>query len=179
MTFNNTSAKRINGFTTVVKQCLLLVVVACLLGWIFYYPVLKSFSGNVMTRIKQLDELRNKADQLKKIQFVDLVTAKNMFDQQEAIFLDARSQPEYYQSSIGGAIGISLQSVIKGEVVVEQLLPDKSEKIITFCNGGESDAGLEMAKELIKRGYTNVSVLGAGYSDWKMAGYPVYEPEEE
>lgn len=171
-----------NNFKTAVKQCLLLIIAACILGWTLNFPLfLKSFNGGLLAEIhkKQLDDLKAKAEQFSPgIRFVDLVTAKKLYDDRQAVFLDARSSAEYLASSIAGSVGISLMSVVKGEVAIERLLNDKEKIIVTFCSGGECDVGVEMAKELLGRGYKNVYVLGEGYPGWEMAGYPVFKPDQ-
>ncbi|WP_165859214.1 rhodanese-like domain-containing protein [Desulfofundulus salinus] len=142
--------------------------------------VVKSLSGELLAEIqqKQLADLKAKAEQLSPdIKFIDLVSAKKLFDERQAIFLDARSPEEYMEGTITGSIGISLMSVVKGEVEIEKLIPDRNAVIVTFCSGGECDVGVEMARELVDRGYTNVYVLGEGYPGWLEAGYPVFKPE--
>ncbi|SFQ99491.1 rhodanese-like domain-containing protein [Desulfoscipio geothermicus] len=165
---------------TALKQCLFLVVLACLLGWTFNYPlVVKSLGGELLAEIqqKQLADLKAKAEQLSTdIRFIDLISAKKLFDERQAIFLDARSPEEHAAGTITGSIGISLMSVVKGEVVLEEAIPDHNAVIVTYCSGGECDVGVEMAKELVERGYTNVYVLGEGYPGWLDAGYPVSNP---
>ncbi|MCL4441215.1 MAG: hypothetical protein M1609_11690 [Firmicutes bacterium] len=47
-------------------------------------------------------------------------------------------------------------SVVKGEAEIDRLLPDKEQTIISFCSGGDCDVGVEMAKELMNRGYATL-----------------------
>ena len=127
-----------------------------------------------------MNELKSKAAKLSSnIIFIDLISAKKLFDEQQAVFWDARSAEEYQESTIKGALGISLMSVVKKEVNIEQLLPNREATIVTFCSGGECDVGVEMAKELVDRGYENIFVMGEGYPGWKDAGYPVFKSNQE
>ena len=170
-----------NLFITSLKQCTLLLIVSCFLGLVVYFPlVVQSFNGELSSKIqeKQLNDLKAKAEQLSgDIRFIDLVSAKKLYDERQANFLDSRSEEEYHASSIPGALGVSLLSVVLQKVKLEEILPDKERSIITFCSGGECDVGVEMAKELIDRGYLNVFVLGEGYPGWEEVGYPVSKPE--
>lgn len=164
-------------FGLALRQCLLLVLLACMLGWSLNYPLFKeSFGSGLRIQIqkKQLADLKAKAEQISPgIRFIDLVSAKKLFDERQAIFLDARSPKENAEGSISGSIGISLMSLVKHEVDIEKEVPDRNAVIVTYCSGGECDVGVEMAKELVNRGYANVFVLGEGYPGWSDAGYPV------
>jgi rhodanese-related sulfurtransferase len=168
-------------FGSAFKQCLLLVSLACLLGWTLNYSLLmKSFGSELRIEIqkKQLADLKAKAEQVSPdIRFIDLVSAKKLFDERQAIFLDARSPKENAEGSISGSIGISLMSVVKREVDIKKVIPDRGAVIVTYCSGGECDVGVEMAKELVNRGYASVFVLGEGYPGWSDAGYPVFKPK--
>lgn len=170
-------------FIISLKQCGFLLIVSCFLGFVFHSSlVIQSFAGKLTVEIqqKQLNDLKAKTKQLNgDIQFIDLVSAKKLYDEQQAIFLDSRSDEEYQTSSVQGALGVSLLSVVQEKVNIEQILPDKERSVVTFCSGGECDVGVEMAKELINRGYRNVFVLGEGYPGWEQAGYPIYKPEVE
>lgn len=171
------------NFGSAVKQCLILVLISCALGLVFNLPmVVNSFDGKLLGDIqrKQLADLKAKAKQLSPdIRFIDLISAKKLFDEQQAYFLDARSPEEYRESAIAGALGISLMSVAKGEVDLESYLPDQESIIISYCSGGECDVSVEMAKELVDMGYRNIYVLGEGYPGWEEAGYPVFKPDQE
>ena len=171
----------LNQLITSLKQCGFLLVVSCFLGLVFHSSlVVQSFNGELSSKIqeKQLNDLKANAAQLSgDIRFIDLVSAKKLYDERQVNFLDSRSEEEYQASSIQGALGVSLLSVVLQKVKLEEILPDKERSIITFCSGGECDVGVEMAKELIDRGYLIVFVLGEGYPGWEKVGYPVSKPE--
>lgn len=164
-----------------IKECVLIVVFAFLLGGILNYSlVIKSFDSTLKLEIqqKQLAELKAKAKQLSpEVSFVDLVSAKKLYDDGLALFLDARSPEDYKHIHIAGAINLPVTSVVRGEVDLEKVLPDKETILVTYCDGGECDISVELAKELIDRGYSNVYVLGEGYPGWEEAGYPIERSE--
>ncbi|MCL6449408.1 MAG: rhodanese-like domain-containing protein [Armatimonadetes bacterium] len=56
-------------------------------------------------------------------------------------------------------------------------IPGQAAMLVTYCDGGECDLSVELAKELIDRGYSNVFVFGEGYPGWEEAGYPVEKGE--
>ena len=112
------------------------------------------------------------------VRFIDLSSAKKLFDAGQATFLDARPPQEYWQSAITSSYGISLISAIKEFSQLECFLEDKEATIITYCRYGKCDSGEKLAKELTERGYKNVYILEMGYYGWEEAGYPVFIPGE-
>lgn len=112
------------------------------------------------------------------IRFIDLSSAKILFDAGQATFLDARPPEEYWQSAITSSYGISLISAIKEFSQLDCFLKDKEATIITYCSYGKCDSGEKLARELSERGYKNVYILDMGYYGWEKAGYPVYIPGE-
>ena len=93
-------------FITSLKQCGFLLVVSCFLGLVFHSSlVVQSFNGELSSKIqeKQLNDLKAKAEQLSgDIRFIDLMSAKKLYDEQQAFFLDSRSEEEYQTSTIQG-----------------------------------------------------------------------------
>jgi rhodanese-related sulfurtransferase len=104
------------------------------------------------------------------VYYVNAVTAKNLVDQTQAIFLDARWKVDYDVSHISGAISLPVSSIWAGTIDPETILLDKEAIIIAYCAPG-CPAGLELAEELYVRGYQNVFVLDGGYLVWQDAGY--------
>ena len=168
-------------WSQIIRDSLWIAVIAILLGGLSNYSlVLKSIDGALITEIqqKQLSDLKSKAEQLYPgISFIDLISAKKLYDDKIALFLDARTVPEYQREHISGAINLPIRALVLGEIELDNVLPDKGALLITYCDGGECDVGLELAKELSKGGYNNIFVLGEGYPGWESAGYPMERPE--
>lgn len=164
-------------FRSAVREALLIVAVAFVLGSISQFSlIVKSFNSSLIAQMQewQLSQLKAKAQEMNpNIRFIDLVSAKKLYDESQAIFLDARDPDEYTKAHIAGALGLSVTSAIRGDVPVEEILPDKEAFLITYCDGGECDVSVELAKELVLKGYSNGFVLGEGYPGWEAAGYPV------
>ncbi len=77
------------------------------------------------------------------------------------IILDVRTQEEYDQGHIDGAICVPNES-ITGEDIPQ--LPDKSQLILVYCRSGRRSK--EASQKLADMGYTNVMEFG-GIIDWK------------
>jgi rhodanese-related sulfurtransferase len=160
----------------VIKDCLYFVAIAILLGGLLNYSLLRNaFNGTLIPKIQQnqLVNLRSKAKQLYGISVIELVSAKQLYDEKSAIFVDARTAQEYEIGHISGAISVPDREFLMGEIDPGKILPNKDAVLITYCDGGECELALDVANGLSDRGYNNVFVLVEGYPGWEAAGYPV------
>jgi len=87
--------------------------------------------------------------------------AKEIMDTQERyIILDTRTQEEYEEGHIPGAIVISHDEILEK---AESVLKDKEQLILVYCRSGRRS---KLASEdLVKLGYTNIKEFG-GIIDW-------------
>ena len=87
--------------------------------------------------------------------------AKQIMDTEEGyIILDVRTQEEYDQGHIPGAILIP-DTEIKAEA--ENILTDKAQLILVYCRSGRRSK--LAAESLVELGYTNIKEFG-GIIDW-------------
>lgn len=88
--------------------------------------------------------------------------AKKMMDENEdIIILDVRTEDEYQEGHIEGAILIPDNEITEK---AEDILADKSETILVYCRSGRRSANA--SKELSDLGYTNIYDFG-GINDWE------------
>ena len=87
--------------------------------------------------------------------------AKKIMDDQEGyILLDVRTQEEYDQGHIPGAIVVPDTEI---EARAEEVLPDKDQLIVVYCRSGRRSKNA--AQILVELGYTNIKEFG-GIIDW-------------
>ena len=87
--------------------------------------------------------------------------AKQIMDSEEGyIILDVRTQEEYDQGHIPGAILIP-DTEIKAKA--EKVLADKDQLILVYCRSGRRSK--LAAEALVELGYTNIKEFG-GIIDW-------------
>ena len=88
--------------------------------------------------------------------------AKALMDSESGyVIIDARTQEEYDQGHIPGAILIPEYEIADR---AEKELPDKDKLILVYCRSGRRSK--IAAEELVKLGYTNVKEFG-GIIDWE------------
>ena len=87
--------------------------------------------------------------------------AKQIMDTETGyIILDVRTQEEYDESHIPGAIVIPNTKI---ETRAEQELTDKGQMILVYCRSGRRSK--QAAEILVTLGYTNIKEFG-GIIDW-------------
>ena len=88
--------------------------------------------------------------------------AKALMDSESGyIIIDARTQEEYDEGHIPGAIMIPEYEIADR---AEKEIPDKDQLILVYCRSGRRSK--IAAEELVKLGYTNVKEFG-GIIDWE------------
>ena len=87
--------------------------------------------------------------------------AKEIMDSQQGyVILDTRTQEEYDEGHIPGAIVISHDEILEK---AEDVLTDKNQLILVYCRSGRRSK--LAAEDLVKLGYTNIKEFG-GIIDW-------------
>ena len=87
--------------------------------------------------------------------------AKQIMDSEEGyIILDVRTQEEYDEGHIPGAIVISHEEIVEK---AEEVLTDKDQLILVYCRSGRRSK--IAAEALVELGYTNIKEFG-GIIDW-------------
>ena len=87
--------------------------------------------------------------------------AKAIMDSEDGyIILDARTQEEYDQGHIPGAVVISHEEIAEK---AEDVLRDKEQLILVYCRSGRRSK--IAAEALVELGYTNIKEFG-GIIDW-------------
>ena len=94
-------------------------------------------------------------------QQVDAETAKELMDtEDDYVILDVRTQAEYDEGHIPGAILIPHDTVT---TAAEDALPDKGQLILVYCRSGNRSK--QASQTLVDLGYTNV-VEFEGINSW-------------
>ena len=92
-------------------------------------------------------------------------------DADRPLLLDVREQDEWQEGHLPGAIHVERGNL---ESRVEAVIPDRAREIVIYCAAGARSAFA--AKSLTELGYTNVSSMIGGFTDWKRNGYAFTTP---
>lgn len=91
---------------------------------------------------------------------VRVAEAQELWEKQEAIILDVRTEEEYAQGHIPGVLFIPLDQL---PTRIEEVPKDK--KMLIICRSG--NRSLEATQLLRDKGYTHVYNVTEGMSSWK------------
>lgn len=93
---------------------------------------------------------------------VTYMEAKEMIINEGAILIDVRTEQEYNEGHIGGAVLLTLDTI--NEKTAEEVIEGKNNTVILYCrSGNRSSQAMTLLNNL---GYTNVYDLGA-MSNWE------------
>lgn len=100
---------------------------------------------------------------------ITVYMAKGMFNKNEAVFLDARPLTMFQKETI---VGAQYMNDTEFEKLKGRLPADLKTPIVAFCGGYECEKSHNVAKELKKMGYKNVSTFSGGLPAWKELKLP-------
>lgn len=102
---------------------------------------------------------------------IPLEDAADLFTDNAAVFLDARTPAEYDQGHIQGAVNLPWHDVDNHfETVIMTLDPEAT--VITYCDGETCSLSHDLALFLKDLGFTRVRVLVNGWTLWKEHNLP-------
>ena len=107
------------------------------------------------------------------LQEIDSVArAKEIFDSGKVLFVDARSQNDYDNGHIPGAVPLPVgQFEERIESFLNRYPPEQP--IITYCSGRTCEDSHDLAQFLSDVGFMNVRVFIDGFPGWEAEGYPI------
>jgi rhodanese-related sulfurtransferase len=157
-----------------IKEIVILVGVAVTLAF-----VVNTFSPRGIALVGQWDTAKGviTADpqpaEERKLQEIDSVTwAKEIYDKGHVLFVDARSQNNYEQGHIPGAVSLPLGQF---DQMIESFLSKHAldQPMVTYCSGRTCEDSHHLARLLLEAGFTDVRVFIDGFPGWEAEGYPV------
>lgn len=91
---------------------------------------------------------------------IDAKTAKSMMNEEGVLIVDVRTEAEYNEGHVPGAILLPHDQILGGEL---GLLPDKEQTLLLYCRSGNRSG--QAASYLAEAGYTAIYDFG-GIKDW-------------
>lgn len=103
---------------------------------------------------------------------IDLAEAQRLMKKKGVVFADGRSQSEWDQSHIPGALPLPLNDFGKGYTAAEPKLK-KAKIILAYCHGEGCHLSDSLAQNLVDKGFKNVAVFWGGFPAWTAAHLPL------
>ncbi len=102
---------------------------------------------------------------------ISLLKAYSAYKNGSAIFFDARNPDAFRSGHIKRAINLPAHAFLDSLPYLENL--DFNKLIITYCDGADCNASIDLAADLIMMGFSHVKFFFGGWQEWRNAGYPV------
>lgn len=158
----------------VIKEAITIILVGGIMAFIA-----NAFSPHGIPLFGQWDETQGvvKANPgnekvAQKIEIDDVSVAKQYYDKGQTLFVDARSELDYNQGHIKGAISLPVGEFDHQiDSFLDQYPPEQL--MIAYCWGRTCEDSHFVAQMLMDFGYENVSVMIDGFPAWKKKGYPI------
>ena len=147
-----------------IKVIISVVLASLLLGVIY-----NAFSSDRIPFIRKelivksvlIDDKDTSSTDLKGLELDQVI---NLYNQNSAIFIDARDQWEFSESHIKGAINIPEFSFTHEDTSLTNI--NKEALLVVYCDGDDCDISKRLTNELMKIGYSNSYVFLGGIKEW-------------
>ncbi|GAC1366160.1 MAG: molybdopterin-synthase adenylyltransferase MoeB [Ktedonobacteraceae bacterium] len=93
-------------------------------------------------------------------------------DDQDFVLVDVRERHEWNEGYIPGAVHVPRGHL---ESKIEEVIPDKSKKVVLYCAGGTRS--LMAGNTLQQMGYDDVVSMAGGFGQWKGSGFRFVQPQ--
>lgn len=157
-----------------VKEIIILLVASAALGLMVNF-----ISPRGIALVGQWDTAKGaiagtlQPAEAKKLEEIDsVIRAKEIFDKDHVLFVDARSPDNYEQGHIRGAVSLPIgQFDEKIDYFLSRIALDQP--LVTYCSGRTCEDSHHLARLLAEAGFTDVRIFIDGFSGWKAEGYPI------
>ena len=108
---------------------------------------------------------------------LNLSEVKEIFEDDTHLFIDTRDEFLYKLGHIKGSVNFPLEKFNQIIYDFERKYP-KNIRIVIYCNGSQCSSSYSLAKMLIGREYTEISVFFGGWNNWVNSNYPIERSNE-
>ncbi len=137
--------------------------------WQQWLLVRLSWTGGLTAHLEQQREQRRRVE-FQGVKTLSLAQAHEIFQQGQALFIDARNAEEYAELHIPGAINLPPWDLKRGARLLPEVPTER--QLVVYCGQVNCDAALKVAEQLQALGYSRVAAFLGGFQAWDQAGYP-------
>ena len=145
-----------------LREALILLVMAIGVGVVYTWLTHQGF----FTKVQPVPSTSNS-----NLEMISLATAKEHFESENALFVDARHEFDFQQGHIRGAVNIPLKDI---DIQIARLNKISKDKLlIVYCDGAECNSSIELSVKLMESGFANVKIFFGGWQEWISAKLPI------
>ena len=101
---------------------------------------------------------------------VKLEGARQLFETQQALFIDSRHEFDFRLGHIRGALNLPVGEFEKRDSALAKIPRDTL--LVVYCDGAECNSSFELAGKLYVHGFKNVRIFFSGWQDWTANNLP-------
>jgi len=150
----------------VLRQALALGALSLVVAAAVHLPLIKRF-----VRGEFRDSFFRAAD-YPGVRLITLEETEDLWAGGAAVVLDARAAGLFGQGHVPGARNVPTAGT--GEVLPEEILAlPKDGALVVYCEGGDCQSSLALARQLHDEGFRDIRVFSGGWAEWTKAGLPM------
>jgi rhodanese-related sulfurtransferase len=111
------------------------------------------------------------------IRMIGLEETEDLWRTGAALVLDARAEELFARGRVPGALNVPAAEA-KTELSEELKSADRARAVVVYCEGGDCQSSLALAKRLHDEGFRDIRVFGGGWEAWSEAGLPEEKSEQ-
>lgn len=155
------------------KKLFFVLLLSVLIGIIYNLYKNHTFYNSIDSKSELTNQQSNTLlEKAKIIRLINSSEAKDFFNKNDALFLDARDSWEYSDSHILNAVNIPEYNFNPNNPIIKLL--DKNGIYITYCSASDCDLSRNLATKLKSIGFKNVLVYSEGIEKWIELRYPLF-----
>jgi len=149
----------------IVRQALVIGALGVLLGAALNYPLVKRFARG------EFRETFFSRTDYPGVRLITLQEAEDLWAAAETVFFDARGTGPYGEGHVPRARNLP-EAESRQKFPADVLELPRERVIVVYCEGGDCQSSLLLAKRLHDEGFQDIRVMTGGWEEWKRAGLP-------
>jgi rhodanese-related sulfurtransferase len=149
----------------VLRQVLAIGALGLLIAAAVHFPLIKRFArGEFRKSFFQAAEYPG-------IRLITVAEAEDLWGTARAAFIDARRTGLYDEGHVPGARSVPASEAEKA-LTADLLSSPREGILVVYCEGGDCQSSLLLAKRLHGEGFKDIRVMTGGWEEWTKAGLP-------
>ncbi|HMA53132.1 MAG TPA: rhodanese-like domain-containing protein [Acidobacteriota bacterium] len=149
----------------ILRQALILAALAVLLAAAVHLPLIKKLVRG------EFRESFFQAAEYPGVRLITVEEAEDLWRTAQAVLVDARRRDLYVEGHVPGARSLPASETEKAFPAMVLDLP-RAGTLVVYCEGGDCQSSLLLAKRLHDKGFKDIRVMTGGWDAWRTAGLP-------
>jgi rhodanese-related sulfurtransferase len=156
----------------VIRQTLVFGTLSVLVAAAVHFPLVKRFA-----RGEFRETFFSQAD-YPGVRLITLQEAEDLWAAGETVFFDARGAGPYGEGHVPRARNLP-EAESRRQFPADVLELPRERTLVVYCEGGDCQSSLLLAKRLRDERFKDIRVLTGGWEEWKKAGLPEAKGDDQ